>query len=186
MRVAIVGSREATVRARRQFGHIHRLVGARGIKFRSKAEANYSFYLEWLLGLGQIAGWLYEPVTLWFTPWPPPKPRSPARKVQSHSRPKKATAWSDPRALGLTGVSRGVVSYTPDFAVDWRQRPTEKDGRSIVGGYVEVKGYMDARSSTAIARARRYFPEIRIDVVDARQMTALKRQVGGIVPNWIP
>lgn len=38
------------MKARRSFAHIQRPVGVRGIKFRSKAEANYGAYLAWLVG----------------------------------------------------------------------------------------------------------------------------------------
>lgn len=34
--------------------------------YRSKWEANYAFYLQWLKENGQIDSWLHEPVTFWF------------------------------------------------------------------------------------------------------------------------
>lgn len=34
--------------------------------YRSKWEANYAYYLQWLLEKGQIKEWLHEPVTFWF------------------------------------------------------------------------------------------------------------------------
>ena len=39
-----------------------------GIKkyYRSKWEANYAHYLQWLLERGEIAGWAHEPETFWF------------------------------------------------------------------------------------------------------------------------
>lgn len=43
-----------------------RWIGDREIYFRSAWEANYARYLEWLVGLGQIAGWEYEPKEFWF------------------------------------------------------------------------------------------------------------------------
>ena len=149
------------------FAHVQRPVGVRGIKYRSKAEANYAAYLNWLKYIGQVREWKYEPIEMWFTPNPPPVRKGRARP----------TAWSNPAHLGLSGVSKGHVTYRPDFSVD------ENKGYSY---YVEVKGYMDARSKTVLARARRYFPGVRIDVVDSKQMAALKRQVGSVVPGWIP
>lgn len=150
------------------FAHVLRPVGARGIKFRSKAEANYAAYLEWLKTGGHIVDWKYEPVEMWFTPNPPP-----IRKGR-----KRATVWSNPAHLGLSGISKGRVTYVPDFFVD------ERACGAMASYYVEVKGYMDARSKTTLARARRYFPGVRIDVVDSRQMATLNRAVGGIVPGW--
>lgn len=39
-----------------------------GIKkyYRSKWEANYAYYLEWLKQTGQITDWKHEPETFWF------------------------------------------------------------------------------------------------------------------------
>jgi hypothetical protein len=37
-----------------------------GIYFRSKHEANYARYLEWLRARGEIAAWQYEAETFWF------------------------------------------------------------------------------------------------------------------------
>lgn len=34
--------------------------------YRSKWEANYAYYLEWLKQQGQIASWAHEPKTFWF------------------------------------------------------------------------------------------------------------------------
>lgn len=162
------------MKPRRDFSHIQRPIGPRGFKYRSKMECNYAAYLDWLLKVGQIQSWAYEPVTMWFTPWPPPWRKGASR----------ASVWSNPMAMGLAGVSRGSTNYTPDFGVEWRVRPTTKDGRSIIGGYVEVKGYMDARSKIVIDRARRYFPAMRLDVITSQDMGILRRQVGGLVP-WI-
>lgn len=44
----------------------HREVGGRRIYFRSKWEANYCRYLQWLKDLGQIKEWEYEVETFWF------------------------------------------------------------------------------------------------------------------------
>lgn len=43
-----------------------RSVGDKTIYFRSRWEANYAFYLQWLLESGQIRDWKYEPDTFWF------------------------------------------------------------------------------------------------------------------------
>jgi hypothetical protein len=39
-----------------------------GVKkyYRSKWEANYAYYLEWLKSKGEIAAWAHEPKTFWF------------------------------------------------------------------------------------------------------------------------
>lgn len=43
-----------------------REVGGRRIFFRSRWEANYGRYLEWLKGKGIISEWEHEPTTFWF------------------------------------------------------------------------------------------------------------------------
>lgn len=139
---------------RHHFAHVQRPVGVRDIKFRSKAEANYAAYLEWLVSIGEVAHWDYEPETFWFDP----------ATAEKYNLPGK-------------GVRRGVTSYRPDFRV----RPTSKAIQ-----YHEVKGYLDARSRVALKRMAKYYPEEKVVVIDSKQMAALERQVGGIVPGWIP
>lgn len=41
-------------------------IGARRIYFRSRWEANYARYLQWLKDIGHIREWEYEPQTFWF------------------------------------------------------------------------------------------------------------------------
>lgn len=43
-----------------------REIGGTRKYYRSKWEANYAYYLEWLRQIGQIEAWLHEPVTFWF------------------------------------------------------------------------------------------------------------------------
>lgn len=108
--------------------------------FRSRWEANYAAYLEWLRSIGQIQSWEHEPHTFWFE-----------------------------------GIRRGVVSYLPDFRV------TNPNG-SIE--WHEVKGWMDARSKTTIARMAKYHPSEKLVVVAGKQYNEIKRKVSSIVPGW--
>lgn len=140
---------------RHHFAHVQRPVGVRGIKFRSKAEANYAAYLDWLKSLRQIRDWLYEPHTFWF----------------------------DPSAVAKGGVRRGVVSYKPDFMVFAAE--FNKFGVPTVEWH-EVKGYMDVRSRVALARMAKYYPAEKVVVIDSKFMAALKKQVGKVVPGWLP
>lgn len=146
------------MRARRDFSHIERPVGVRGIKFRSKMEANYAAYLEWLLSIKQIAGWDYEPMTFWFTP-----------------------GSLGAAAQGLAGVRRGVTSCKLDFRVRTRG-PLPKGDKE----WHEVKGWFDPRSRTVLKRMKLYYPEEKVIVIDSKQIAALRRQVGAVVPGWVP
>ena len=54
-------------------------------------------------------------------------------------------------------IKRGVRSYTPDFKV------FNNDGTIE---YHEVKGYMDAKSKTKLKRMTKYYPEIKMVLID--------------------
>jgi len=43
-----------------------RVIGGIRKYYRSRWEANYARYLEWLKGLGEIKKWEHEPETFWF------------------------------------------------------------------------------------------------------------------------
>ncbi len=113
-----------------------------GIKkyYRSKWEANYARYLEFLKINGNISFWEHEPETFWFEK-----------------------------------IKRGTRSYLPDFKV------TNNDG-SIE--YHEVKGWMDDRSKTKLSRMKKYYPEIKLILIDAKQYKLIEKQMSKIVPLW--
>lgn len=117
-----------------------REIGGMRKYYRSKWEANYAYYLEWLKSKKLIADWRHEPKTFWFE-----------------------------------GVKRGTVSYLPDF---WVQELSGKDS------FHEVKGWMDARSKTKIARMAKYYPDVKLVVIDSKGYEALRRSVQGLVPGW--
>ena len=61
------------------------------------------------------------------------------------------------KCFWFENIKRGVRSYKPDFWVK------KADGEHF---YVEVKGFMDAKSKTKIRRFKLYFPEEKLKVVD--------------------
>ena len=63
----------------------------------------------------------------------------------------------EPKTFWFDAIKRGVRSYKPDFRI------TNTDGTHY---WVEVKGYMDAKSKTKIKRLRKYYPEEILHVVD--------------------
>lgn len=117
-----------------------REVGGQRCFFRSRWEANYARYLEWLRTLGQIESWEHEPQTFWFD-----------------------------------GIKRGCVSYLPDFKV------VNKGGAVQ---WHEVKGWMDARSKTVIARMAKYHPREILVVVKEKQYMEIKRKVSSLILGW--
>jgi hypothetical protein len=117
-----------------------REIGGKRCFFRSRWEANYARYLEFLKVHGNILDWEHEPFTFWFV-----------------------------------GVKRGCVSYLPDFRVT-NMNSTEE--------YHEVKGWMDDRSATKIKRMAKYFPEIKLLVIDATWFKRNARKLRGLIPGW--
>jgi len=73
------------------------------------------------------------------------------------------------------GVTRGCVSYLPDFRVSRSDGSVE---------YHEVKGHMDAKSKTKLRRMAKHFPRIKVVLVDAKAYRQLAAAVRFIVPGW--
>lgn len=117
-----------------------RVIGGQRNYFRSRWEANYARYLEWLRTIGDIQSWEHEAHTFWFE-----------------------------------GIKRGCVSYLPDFKV------TNKNG-SIE--WHEVKGWMDARSKTVIARMAKYHPEQKLVVIGQKEYESLRKKLASVIPDW--
>jgi len=108
--------------------------------FRSRWEANYARYLQWLKERGEIADWQHEAETFWFD-----------------------------------AIKRGVRSYLPDFRV------VEKCGAV---SYHEVKGWFDARSKTTLRRMAKYYPNVRLLVIDGDQYSSIAKTVGRMIEGW--
>jgi hypothetical protein len=87
--------------------------------------------------------------------------------------------WFDkPKKIGnkrLSGVRRGVTSNTLDFMT------TELNGDAI---YHEVKGYMDNKSKTRLARTKLYYPDVRVIVIDKVLMSEISKKLGRLIPGW--
>ena len=80
----------------------------------------------------------------------------------------------EPDTFWFEEIKRGVRSYLPDFKV------TNNDG-SIE--YHEVKGYMDDKSKTKIARMAKYYPQIKLIIVDKKYYNSIKK-ISRMIPNW--
>lgn len=81
----------------------------------------------------------------------------------------------EPKTFWFEGIKRGTVSYLPDFWV------LENDGRD---SFHEVKGWMDDRSKTKIARMAKYYPSVVLVVIDAKAYREIRRKVAALVPGW--
>lgn len=81
----------------------------------------------------------------------------------------------EPHTFWFTNIKRGVRSYLVDFRV------TERSGALV---YHEVKGFMDARSKTKLKRMAKYYPEVRLIVIDQRAYGKIKSSVSKMVEGW--
>ena len=81
----------------------------------------------------------------------------------------------EPDTFWFMQIKRGVRSYLPDFKV-W-ESPT------ATPYYVEVKGWWDPKSLTKLKRMKKYYPDIRVDIVSRKEYNAIKRW-SRLIPNW--
>ena len=84
--------------------------------------------------------------------------------------------WAyEPATFEFGGIKRGTRYYTPDFRI------TNSDGWIE---YHEVKGWMDPKSATQLKRMAKYFPEVKIVVIDKDTYYHLRRELKNLVPYW--
>lgn len=85
-------------------------------------------------------------------------------------------SWEhEPVTFWFEKIRRGVRSYKPDFRI------IEK-GREPY--FIEVKGWMDARSKTTLRRMKKYHPAVVVDVIDSKRYAVIKKQLQHIVEGW--
>lgn len=66
MRSRLANGTYANPRAKTTWKAEWREIGGKRKYYRSKWEANYAYYLEWLRAIGEILDWSHEPKTFWF------------------------------------------------------------------------------------------------------------------------
>ena len=109
--------------------------------YRSRWEANYARYLNWLVVKKQhFTRWSHEPRTFWFPE-----------------------------------IKRGVRSYLPDFEVERLDGTIE---------YHEVKGYLDPKSITKLRRMAKYYPEIKLVLINRVNYMAIAKMACRLVQGW--
>lgn len=110
--------------------------------FRSRWEANYARYLNFLMANG-------EPITKW---------------------------EFEHETFEFKNIKRGTRFYTPDFRV------TFKDGHIE---YHEVKGWDYPKGRTARKRFAKYYPRLKLVLIEEDFFKAIKRQgMDRLIPNW--
>lgn len=72
-------------------------------------------------------------------------------------------------------VKRGQRFYKPDFIV------TENHGGKT---YYEIKGGMDSKSNTKLKRMKKYYPDIKLRVIDEKEMRIISQNIKGHIEKW--
>lgn len=81
----------------------------------------------------------------------------------------------EPDTFEFVAIKRGTRFYTPDFKVTNNNGSVE---------YHEVKGWMDRASKTKLKRMAKYYPDIKIVVIDAPVYRQIANVIGKSLPNW--
>jgi hypothetical protein len=78
----------------------------------------------------------------------------------------------EPETFWFEGIKRGARSYLPDFRI------TRHDGSKY---FVEVKGYMDAKSKTKLKRMKKYYPDVELQMVGRSQIEEIRFKFGTVL-----
>lgn len=85
-------------------------------------------------------------------------------------------AWEfEPITFYFEQIKRGTRSYCPDFRV------TENSGKQV---FHEVKGYLDPKSKTKLARMKKFYPDETVILIQQRQMQEIKAKLSKLIPHW--
>lgn len=81
----------------------------------------------------------------------------------------------EPTTFWFEDIKRGCRSYLPDFKV------ILDDGSHH---WIEVKGFMDAKSKTKLKRLEKYYPNEKISVVDSKWFSTNAKKIRGLIKDW--
>lgn len=139
MSKVLAGKMPKNIMREGRYGNIQRGyfdINGKKMFFRSKWEANYALYLDFLIKQKQIEKWEYEVDVFIF------------EKIIS-----------------------GTRTYRPDFKI-FNNNSVE---------YHEVKGYMDSKSKTKLKRMAKYYPEIKLILIDQCYYRDLEKKIGRLL-----
>lgn len=98
-----------------------------------------------------------------------------ARYLNFLKRQKQIKDWKYECKTFEFPIKRGTRFYTPDFKI------TENNGEIK---YWEIKGYMDKISKTKLKRMKKYYPDVKLRVIEGKEYKGLAKQLKGFIPNW--
>lgn len=91
-----------------------------------------------------------------------------AKFLQFLKEHKDIKDWEfEPDTFWFETIQRGVRSYLPDFKV------FENNGDII---YYEVKGWMDDKSKTKLKRMKKYYPKIKLKLIQSHQYNEILKK----------
>ena len=82
----------------------------------------------------------------------------------------------EPDTFWFEGIKRGTRSYLPDFKV-WDRENSEPY-------YYELKGWMDKKSATQLKRMAKYYPAVKIVLIEKRQYESIRLKLSRAIPQW--
>lgn len=83
---------------------------------------------------------------------------------------KQIKTWEyEPDTFEFKTIKKGTRFYTPDFKI------INLDDSFY---YEEVKGWMDATSKTKLKRMGKYYPEIKVVLIEKKLYTEVKNKLG--------
>lgn len=82
----------------------------------------------------------------------------------------------EPDTFWFHEIKRGTRSYLPDFKI-W-------DKQDSTPYYIEVKGWMDAKSKTKLDRMAKYYPHVRVDIVGRKEYEEIRSKLSRVIPGW--
>lgn len=87
---------------------------------------------------------------------------------------KEILSWKYENKTFEFPVKKGTRFYTPDFEVLTKNNVIE---------YHEVKGYMTQKGQTALNRMRKYYPQIKIIMVQKKEYEAIAK-IKNLIDGW--
>jgi hypothetical protein len=84
-------------------------------------------------------------------------------------------AWQyEPKTFRFGQLTRGTTSYRPDFYL-----PASRE-------FHETKGYLDRRSRVQLKRMKKYYPQVKLVLIDAAFFASVERQrLCRVIPGWV-
>jgi len=80
----------------------------------------------------------------------------------------------EPDTFWFEKIKRGARSYLPDFKVFYPDGSFE---------YHEVKGWLNPKSKTKLARMEKYYPDTKLVLIDKSVYNSIKKW-GRLIPGW--